>query len=63
MHEIGRVLFFAGLALALIWKTGGLGRLPGDLFIQKGNSSFAFPMVTCLLISAGLSGVMWLFRR
>ena len=42
---------------------GGMGRLPGDIFIHRGNSTFYFPIVTCLLISAVLTLRMWLFRR
>lgn len=60
---IGAVLVVAGLVL---WKTGGLGglgRLPGDIFLQKGNSSFYFPIVTCVLVSLVLSLLSWLFRR
>jgi len=51
---------------ALLWKTGGLGglgKLPGDIFVQKGNATFAFPIVTCLVVSLVLTLVMWLLRR
>jgi hypothetical protein len=70
MEDLGKTLFVLGLLLtlagALLWKTGGLGglgRLPGDLWIQKGNATFVFPIITCLLISALLTLVAWLFRR
>ena len=70
MHELGKLLFIFGLVLAIVgailWKTGGLGglgRLPGDIFIQKGNSTFSFPIVTCILISVVLTLLGWLFRR
>jgi hypothetical protein len=70
VHDLGKLLFIVGLVLvvagAIMWKTGGLGglgRLPGDIFIQKGNSTFSFPIVTCLLISAILTLLAWLFRR
>lgn len=70
MQDLGKLLFIVGLVLvvigAVLWKTGGLGglgRLPGDIAIQKGNSSFYFPIVTCLLISAVLTLLGWLFRR
>ena len=70
MHDLGKVLFVLGLGLtvvgAILWKTGGLGglgRLPGDIFIQKGNTTFAFPIVTCILISLVLTLLSWLFRR
>lgn len=70
VHDLGKLLFIVGIVLmvvgAIVWKTGGLGglgRLPGDIFIQKGNSTFSFPIVTCLLISAILTLLAWLFRR
>jgi hypothetical protein len=40
-----------------------LGRLPGDIHIQGKNSTFYFPLMTCLLLSALASIVMWIFRR
>ena len=40
-----------------------LGHLPGDIFIQGKNSTFYFPIVTCILLSILLSLVMWLLRR
>ncbi len=51
---------------AVFWKTGGpggLGRLPGDITVQKGSSTFYFPIVTCLLLSALLSLIAWLMRK
>ena len=70
MQDLGKVIFITGLVLAavgaFVWKTGGLGglgKLPGDVFVQKGNSTFYFPIVTCLLLSALLTLLAWLFRR
>ena len=70
MHDFGKLLFILGLVLvvagAVLWKTGGLGglgRLPGDIFVQRGGSTFYFPLVTCLVVSAVLSLLAWLFRR
>jgi hypothetical protein len=70
MHDIGKMMVIAGLLLAIIgallWKFGGLGplgRLPGDISVQKENFSFSFPIVTCLLLSIVLTFLMWLFRR
>jgi hypothetical protein len=70
MQDLGKLLFILGIGLAIVgailWKTGGLGglgRLPGDIFIQKGNTTFSFPIVTCILVSVALSLVMWLLRR
>ena len=57
---VGLVLLGAGLAM----KAGvPLGRLPGDLVVKSGNSTFYFPIVTCILISVVLSLVTWLVRR
>ena len=54
-------------AVGLILWTGLLenwaGRLPGDIHYRKGNFSFYFPIVTCLLISGLLTLLLWLFRR
>jgi len=40
-----------------------LGRLPGDIVVRGKNTTFYFPLVTCLLISVVLSLVFWLFNR
>jgi hypothetical protein len=70
MREIGKTLFLLGLVLAgvglILWKTGGLGglgRLPGDISVQRPGMSFYFPVTTCILISIILTLLMWLFRR
>jgi hypothetical protein len=66
---MARTLVIIGLvvvAVGLLWQwlgRLGLGRLPGDIVIERGNSSFYFPIVTCLLISVVLSVVLWLFGR
>jgi drug/metabolite transporter (DMT)-like permease len=69
MNEFGKVLVIIGVVLAvigaLLWSGYGkwLGQLPGDLHYTRGQSSFHFPIVTCLFISALLSLLFWLFRR
>jgi hypothetical protein len=70
MHELGKLLFVLGIAMvivgAILWKTGGLGglgQLPGDIFVRKGNSTFYFPLVTCVIISIVLSLLSWFFRK
>ncbi len=40
-----------------------LGRLPGDIYVHGKNSSFYFPVVTCILLSVILTLVMWIVRR
>ncbi len=68
---LGCVLAAAGLALLFGSSRGlglpfRLGRLPGDIFYQAKNSSFYFPVVTCVVVSALLTLVLWLvslFRK
>ena len=59
---IGLVLVLAGIAWPLLSRIG-LGRLPGDIMIQGGSTSFYFPLVTCIVISVVLSALMWLLNR
>jgi hypothetical protein len=59
---IGLVLVLAGIAWPLLSRIG-LGRLPGDIVIQRGSTSFYFPLVTCVVVSIVLSAVMWLLNR
>lgn len=70
MSELGKFLVIIGAAIAVIglilW--GGfapkwLGRLPGDIRIERGSSAFYFPIVTCIIISVVLSLIMSIFRR
>jgi hypothetical protein len=68
---LGRMLIVAGVVLiavgVLVMLLGKLpirlGHLPGDIEIHGKNSSFYFPLATCLLISLVASLVMWLLRR
>lgn len=68
---LGRLLIVVGIVLVVIGLAmtwGGrlpirLGRLPGDVAIHGKNSSFYFPITTCILLSVVLSLVMWLLRR
>jgi hypothetical protein len=59
---LGVALLLAGIAWPFLSRIG-LGRLPGDIAIQRGNTSFYFPIVTCILISIVFSALMWLFNR
>jgi hypothetical protein len=60
----GILLVVAGLMILLSDKVGfPLGRLPGDIRIEGRRGSFYFPIVTCLLVSAVLSLLSWLFSR
>jgi Protein of unknown function (DUF2905) len=59
---IGLVLVVIGLSWPLLSKLG-LGRLPGDIVIERGNFRFYFPIVTCLIVSVVLSFFLWLLNR
>ena len=58
----GIVLVVLGIAWPWIARLG-LGRLPGDLFIQRDNWSFYFPLTTSLIACLVVSLLLWLFRR
>jgi hypothetical protein len=70
MPEVGKLLVFIGGALvlagALLWSgvgRGWFGQLPGDINYSKGNFSFHFPIVTCIVLSIVLTLLMRLFRK
>jgi hypothetical protein len=71
MPDIGKFVVLIGLVLVVVgfclWKFPGLfgwvGKLPGDISVQKSNFSFYFPIVTCIVISVLLTLISWLFRR
>ena len=58
----GVVLIAAGLLWPVLQKLG-LGRLSGDIVIERENFRFYFPIVTSLIISVVLSLVLWLLNR
>jgi hypothetical protein len=64
-----RALILIGIAIVaigLLWpwlSKLGLGRLPGDIVVQREGFSFYFPIVTCLIVSVVASLLFWLFRR
>jgi len=61
---LGLVLVTAGILVTLGGKLPiKLGRLPGDVVVRGKNGVFYFPIVTCIIISAVLSLVMWLIGR
>jgi hypothetical protein len=70
MRDVGRFIVVVGVITTLIglilWSGFApkwLGRLPGDIRIERGNSAFYFPIVTCIIISIVLSLLLSLFRR
>ena len=70
MSEVGKMLvIIGGIAIvvgSLLWSGVGknwLGRLPGDIHFKRGNVSFYFPIVTCLLLSLLISLIVRMFKR
>lgn len=59
---LGIVLVVVGLAWPLLGKLG-LGRLPGDIRVERDGFSFYLPITTGLLVSAVVSLVLWLLRK
>jgi hypothetical protein len=70
MRELGKFVAVIGVIIMLVglMMWGGfvpkwLGRLPGDIRIERGHSAFYFPIVTCIILSILLSLLMSIFRR
>ncbi len=59
---LGLLFITAGVLWPVIGKLG-LGRLPGDIYIERPGFSFYFPLMTTLLVSAALSVILWLVNR
>ena len=70
MHDLGRMLIVLGGMIALVGvvmllapHVPWLGRLPGDIYVKRERFTFAFPIVTCLVVSVVLTLLMNLFFR
>jgi hypothetical protein len=68
--EFGKILIFIGLLLAILGfvfifgnKIPFIGRLPGDIAVERRNYSFYFPVTTCIIISVVISFILWLFNK
>jgi uncharacterized protein HemY len=59
---IGALIVIAGLLWPWLSKLP-LGRLPGDIVIERDNFRFYFPITTMVLVSVVISVVLWFFRR
>jgi hypothetical protein len=68
---VGRTLITLGILLVIIGLAieyaprlpFRIGRLPGDIYIHRNNATFYFPIVTCILVSALLTLIFWIFSR
>lgn len=70
LPDLGKLLMGAGLILLVVGalftlsgKVPWLGRLPGDLYVERDNFRFYFPLGTSILLSVIVSLLLWLFRR
>ena len=70
LQPLGRVLIVVGLVLVglgVLLSLGGripvLGRLPGDIVIERGSFRIYIPLATSILLSLIVTGVLWLLRR
>ncbi|AKP79636.1 hypothetical protein AS52_04681 [Priestia megaterium Q3] len=64
MNDMPKVLITLGgilVVIGLLWQF--VGKLPGDIFIKKGNTTFYFPIVTCILVSVVLSLIFYVIGR
>ena len=61
---LGILLVVAGLAIEFSPRLPfRIGRLPGDIYVHRHNTTFYFPIVTCLVLSVVFSLMMWLINR
>jgi hypothetical protein len=70
MQDLGKVCVIVGLLITVagLWMWSGrgfgwLGRLPGDISYQSGDTRVYFPVATCVVVSIALTLLAWLFRR
>jgi hypothetical protein len=59
---IGLLLAGAGVLWLVAPVVPGVGRLPGDVAIERQNFRFYFPLTTCIVASVVVSGIVWLVR-
>ena len=59
---IGAILLIAGILWPWLSRLG-LFRLPGDIYVEKENARFYFPITSAIIISIVISVVLWFFRK
>ncbi len=60
---LGVLVALVGLVLMLAGRVPWLGRLPGDIHVQRGNWTFYFPLATSLVLSVVLTVLLWFLSR
>ena len=70
MVGFGKILVIVGLLLAILGlififgnKIPFIGKLPGDIAVERRNYSVYFPVTTCIIISIVISFILWLFNK
>ena len=74
MTDLGKILLGVGLVMVLLGgflllvsnfsgKVPWLGRMPGDIYIERGSWRFYFPLTTSIVLSVALTVLFWLFSR
>jgi len=70
VNDIGKILVgfglliaLTGVVLVLVGRVPWIGRLPGDIHIQRGNFTFYFPLATSLLLSVALTLLLYVVGR
>jgi hypothetical protein len=70
MSEVAKLLIVFGLLIAVVGvvlllagRLPWIGRLPGDIYVQRGHWTFSFPLATSILVSVVLTLVFWLIGR
>jgi hypothetical protein len=69
MSEIGKILIAVGAMIVLVGLVMvfagrlGVGRLPGDFVVRRGNFTFYLPLATSIILSIVISFILWLMRR
>ncbi|MBU2541544.1 MAG: DUF2905 domain-containing protein [Candidatus Omnitrophica bacterium] len=70
MHSLGKTLIIIGIILIIagsiaqvLPRISKIPRLPGDIYIKKGNFTFYFPLTSCIILSIVFSLVFWLWSK
>ena len=70
ISSLGKILIVVGIVIVVVGiifsfsnKIPFIGKLPGDIFIRKGNTTFYFPIVTSIVLSILLTIIFWLINK